>query len=231
MRNNILNDATSLCQFIGLSVSHIEAILKCRPLRELALSWARQPKVLHLATSHWKPIYPLRVNSLITLPNDYSELINYVALLTCPSSEGEVNILGDEVRSPTMCLVCGAVLCSQSYCCQTMWGNQRVGACVAHAAKCSAGVGVFLKIKDCRVMLLVNDSKGAFSSPPYVDEYGETDPGLMRGNPLTLCATAYTQLNQLWLSHGVPEQVYIHLYMYTHTEIYSFAWGIEVFIV
>ncbi|XP_022649941.1 E3 ubiquitin-protein ligase UBR2-like isoform X1 [Varroa jacobsoni] len=207
MRNNKLNDPVSLTQFIGISVGHIEAMLRCRPLRELALSWARQPKVLHLATSHWKPIYPLKVNSLIQLPNDYSELINYVALLTCPSSEGEINILGDEVRAPTMCLVCGAVLCSQSYCCQTMWGNQRVGACVAHAAKCASGVGVFLKIKDCRVMLLVGDSKGAFSSPPYVDEYGETDPGLLRGNPLTLCNSAYTQLNQLWLSHSVPEQV------------------------
>ena len=56
-------------------------------------------------------------------------------------------------------------------------------------------------------MLLVGDSKGSYLTPPYVDEYGETDPGLARGNPLSLCSSAYTQLNQLWLTHGVPEQV------------------------
>jgi len=56
-------------------------------------------------------------------------------------------------------------------------------------------------------MFLVGDSKGSIAAPPYVDEYGETDPGLIRGNPLKLCPSAYNELNQLWLNHGVPERV------------------------
>ena len=43
---------------------------------------------------------------------DYSELINAVSNFSCPRS------MAEEARVPSMCLVCGAVVCSQSYCCQ-----------------------------------------------------------------------------------------------------------------
>lgn len=55
----------------------------------------------------------LVINNLVALPDDYSELINTVSLFTCPNSDR------DDSRNPTMCLVCGEMLCSQSYCCQT----------------------------------------------------------------------------------------------------------------
>ena len=45
-----------------------------------------------------------------------------------------------------MCLVCGAMLCSQSYCCQTeLAGVGAVGAATAHANTHGAGTGVFLR--------------------------------------------------------------------------------------
>ena len=43
--------------------------------------------------------------------------------------------------------------------------------------------------------------------PPYIDEYGETDQGLIRGNPLQLCESSYKELHRLWLRHGIPEQI------------------------
>ncbi|CAH2240133.1 jg6387 [Pararge aegeria aegeria] len=49
---------------------------------------------------------------LVTLPDDFSELMNVVSEFTCPNSERE------DSKNPTMCLVCGQILCSQSYCCQ-----------------------------------------------------------------------------------------------------------------
>lgn len=52
-------------------------------------------------------IFPVHSSGLITLPSDYSELINVASLFTCPNSEG------DEARTPAMCLVCGKMLCSQ----------------------------------------------------------------------------------------------------------------------
>lgn len=54
----------------------------------------------------------LEFKGLISLPEDYSELINSVSSFTCPNSDQE------DSRNPTLCLVCGQMLCSQSYCCQ-----------------------------------------------------------------------------------------------------------------
>lgn len=52
-------------------------------------------------------LYPVQSSGLISLPSDYSELINAASLFTCPNSEG------DEARTPAMCLICGKLLCSQ----------------------------------------------------------------------------------------------------------------------
>ncbi len=60
-------------------------------------------------------------------------------LFRCPKSDG------DDSRAPTMCLVCGDMLCSQSYCCQTELDGSPVGAATAHAHTCGAGTGVFLR--------------------------------------------------------------------------------------
>lgn len=57
----------------------------------------------------------------------------------CPKSDG------DDSRAPTMCLVCGKMLCSQSYCCQTEFEGVTVGAATEHAYKCGAGAGIFLR--------------------------------------------------------------------------------------
>lgn len=57
----------------------------------------------------------------------------------CPKSGG------DKSRAPTLCLVCGTMLCSQSYCCQTELEGEDVGACTAHTYTCGSGVGIFLR--------------------------------------------------------------------------------------
>lgn len=145
--------------------------------------------------------YPLTVNQLVRLPRDYSELINNVSLFTCPNSDG------DDSRTPTMCLVCGEMLCSQSYCCQTELDGALVGACTYHAHYCGAGIGLFLRVRECKVLLLAGKTKGCFVSPPYLDDYGETDQDLRRGNPLHLCSERYKKLQRLWLSHGIPEEI------------------------
>lgn len=50
-----------------------------------------------------------------------------------------------------------------------------------------AGCGVFLKVKECKIAMMSGKNKGCYMSPPYLDQYGETDQGLKRGNPLKLC--------------------------------------------
>lgn len=145
--------------------------------------------------------YSIKSNHLLKIPVDYSELINKASMFTCPNSDG------DDSRAPALCLICGEMLCSQSYCCQTDLGGYKVGACAAHAQKCGAGVGVFLRVRECQILLMANKNKGCFYLPPYLDAYGETDQGLRRGNPLYLCPSRYQKLEKLWLTHSVAEEV------------------------
>lgn len=145
---------------------------------------------------------PLPIPRLVDLPVDYSELMNTVlSSFTCPNSDH------DDSRNPTMCLVCGEILCSQSYCCQALVSMSMVGACNYHAHKCGAGVGIFLRVRECEILFLACPQRGCFASPPYLDDYGETDQGLRRGNPLRLCPERYKKLQTLWLSHSVHEEI------------------------
>lgn len=140
------------------------------------------------------------VRQLIDLPEDYSDLINSVSLFTCP------NNVRDDSRNPTMCLVCGEILCSQSFCCQKELDKSSVGSCTYHVHTCGAGIGIFLRIRDSEILLL-GMNKGCFMPAPYLDEYGETDQGLRRGNPLRLCKERYQKLHIIWLSHGIHEEI------------------------
>ena len=43
------------------------------------------------------------------------------------------------------------------------------------------------RVRECKIIMLSGRTRGCFVSPPYLDQYGETDQGLKRGAPLTLC--------------------------------------------
>ncbi|KAK5854459.1 hypothetical protein PBY51_015525 [Eleginops maclovinus] len=145
--------------------------------------------------------FPRESNRLIELPEDYSTLINQASNFLCPRSGG------DKSRAPTLCLVCGCLLCSQSYCCQTEVGGEDVGACTAHTFTCGAGMGLFLRVRESQVLFVAGKTKGCFYPPPYLDDYGETDQGLKRGNPLHLCAERYRKIERLWRQHGIAEVI------------------------
>uniref|UniRef100_A0A665WVK0 E3 ubiquitin-protein ligase n=1 Tax=Echeneis naucrates TaxID=173247 RepID=A0A665WVK0_ECHNA len=145
--------------------------------------------------------FPRESNRLVELPEDYSALINQASSFTCPRSGG------DKSRAPTLCLVCGSMLCSQSYCCQTEVDGEDVGACTAHTFTCGAGLGLFLRVRESQVLFVAGKTKGCFYPPPYLDDYGETDQGLKRGNPLHLCSERYRKIEHLWRQHGIAEVI------------------------
>ncbi|XP_074111177.1 ubr1 ubiquitin ligase [Cotesia typhae] len=186
----------NICAYLGLPTT-CDGLLNSESVRTLAKKWMEHPR----ARLPVKVKEPLKVNSLVELPEDYSELINLVSLFTCPTSDRE------DSRNPTMCLVCGEMLCSQSYCCQSELNKTTVGACNYHSSVCGAGIGIFLRVRECEILFLRSPSRGAFTCPPYIDEYGETDQGLKRCNPLSLCKKKYKQLNQMWLGHGLHEAI------------------------
>ena len=133
----------SLAKYLALPYSP-KHLLDSPFTLQLTRNWSNHPNV-ELRPS--KMDFTTTVPRLIRLPEDYSELINNISNFSCPRSVGE------ESRTPCMCLVCGKVVCSQSFCCQTELDGQSVGACAAHTLTCGAGND------DKIILLLINDYK------------------------------------------------------------------------
>ncbi|CAG7818357.1 unnamed protein product [Allacma fusca] len=207
-----VNSYDDLVKYLGLPVT-FEKLFDSRICWQLPYRWASHPSVLKLLSPTVNRripeenrrvaivSYPRQPVSLAPLPHDYIELMNSVSMFTC--NLGDIH----DSRAPTKCLICGVILCSQSYCCQFELGDSVVGACTFHAYYCGGGKGIFLRIRDCKLFYIGGKGKGCYMLPPYVDEYGETDQGLKRGNPMTLDAEKYEQLRRSWMLHLIPEEI------------------------
>ncbi|XP_067091771.1 E3 ubiquitin-protein ligase UBR2 isoform X2 [Osmerus mordax] len=192
-----------LCGYLNLPTNLLQLYCSYQELLEpLLKGWCSHPDMRQTLQGGGSLVsFPRESNRLIDLPDDYSALINQASSFTCPKSGG------DKSRAPTLCLVCGTMLCSQSYCCQTELEGDDVGACTAHTFVCGAGLGLFLRVRESQVLFLAGKTKGCFYAPPYLDDYGETDQGLRRGNPLHLCRERYRKIQKLWRQHSVTEEI------------------------
>uniref|UniRef100_A0A8P4K694 E3 ubiquitin-protein ligase n=1 Tax=Dicentrarchus labrax TaxID=13489 RepID=A0A8P4K694_DICLA len=190
----------ALCSYLSLPSNVFQLFQEHRdPITPL---WCGSPAVTKALKGNIQTVrYPRKRNRLIDLPEDYSALLNQASHFQCPKSTD------DERKHPTLCLFCGAMLCSQSSCCLSQLDGEDVGACTAHAATCGAGVGMFLRIRECEIVLMASRTRGSTYPAPYLDDYGETDPHLGRGNPLHLCPERYRKLNQLWQQHCILEEI------------------------
>ncbi|XP_071961938.1 E3 ubiquitin-protein ligase UBR2-like isoform X2 [Antedon mediterranea] len=207
LRINIFDEFSVLCRYLAVP-TNLASLFDSQfipGVHELLQKWCLHPTTQERLNNQNTLFvrYPMQPNKFMSLPHDYSDLMNQVASFVCPKSSG----IQGETRAPAMCLVCGKLVCSQSYCCQTDVDNETVGACMAHALECSSGVGMYLRVRECQLLLVSSMSRGCFHTPPYLDDYGESDVGLRRGNPLRLCQDLYHKLYILWLQHGIPGEV------------------------
>ncbi|XP_075049273.1 E3 ubiquitin-protein ligase UBR1 [Mixophyes fleayi] len=171
-------------------------------MKPLIQRWGSDPAVMSVLTGKTTAIrYPRKRNTLTELPEDYSVLLNQASHFRCPKSQDA------ERKHPMLCLLCGAILCSENTCCQEVVNGEELGACTAHALQCGAGICIFLKIRECKVVLIEGKTRGCMYPAPYLDEYGETDPGLKRGNPLRLSHERYRKLHFLWQQHCIVEEI------------------------
>ncbi|XP_072285136.1 E3 ubiquitin-protein ligase UBR1 isoform X1 [Pyxicephalus adspersus] len=171
-------------------------------VKPLIQRWCSDPAVMSVTTGENTALrYPRKHNTLTELPEDYSSLLNQASHFRCPKSQDA------ERKHPVMCLLCGAVLCSQNTCCQEIVNGEELGSCTTHALHCGAGICIFLKIRECKVVLIEGKTRGCIYPAPYLDEYGETDPGLKRGNPLRLSRERYRKLHLLWQQHCIIEEI------------------------
>jgi hypothetical protein len=103
----------------------------------------------------------------------------------------------DEARSPCICLTCGDVVVrsSSSTAPNPMTTNsiistflnidQTVGPCNIHTQQCCGSIGLYVRVKECSLLLLniindgrINKTRGTLIPAPYLDDYGETDQNL-----------------------------------------------------
>lgn len=200
----------NMCKYLGLSTALETYFDNETPYATILETFASHPDIVYYDFAINKKrngedltVVPCNrsIPKLVQLPEDYSDLINSVSDFICPNNERE------EMKSPTMCLICGEILCGQSYCCQPeLEPTRNVGACTYHANFCGADISPFLRIRDCQIVYL-GRNKGCFIQPPYLDEYGETDQGLRRGHPLHLCQARYNKIHLTWLGHGIHEEI------------------------
>ena len=93
-------------------------------------------------------------HGLVPLPRDYTDLMNLSANFSCSNS------VTGESKTPALCLVCGAMVCSHSHCCEALLDGHRCGGCTAHARTCGADIGIFLRIRECIVVIHSKVTRG-----------------------------------------------------------------------
>ncbi|KAG9336563.1 hypothetical protein JZ751_002910 [Albula glossodonta] len=208
----------ALCSYLALPSNLFQLFQEHKEtVSPLLQRWCENPVVFRALKGEIPVItYPRKQNRLIDLPEDYSVLLNQACHFQCPKSSD------DDRKHPTLCLFCGAMLCSQSRCCQEQMDGEDVGACTAHAATCGAGVGMFLRIRECEIVLMASKTRGSTYPAPYLDDYGETDPQLGRGNPLHLSPERYRKLHQLWQQHCILGEIARSLEVVS--VVFAFEW-------
>jgi len=205
VNTNISQDATEF--------DRLREYLHLPTIGELILSLQNSP-VLSAVVTGW--LHDLRDDPLQRRESTSSHVtLNHPAIFNLIELPQQLGLLMEESSrrvccncnsvplDPALCLLCGAFVCHQSFCCM----KDDKGECNRHRVGCGDEVGIYFLIKWCRILLLYGDYKGTNMPPPYLDSHGETDFQSNRGRPQYLYQGRYQELRRLWISQGIP--VYI----------------------
>ncbi|GAA5894021.1 hypothetical protein JCM6882_007961 [Rhodosporidiobolus microsporus] len=164
-----------------------------------ALLDALEPAVDRFLNSSVPDLEHPSIYELVGLPHQLDTLVAASLERVCPRC--------DTVPSmPALCLLCGEIVCAQSFCCMVGEEEAANGECNEHMWTCGGSVGIYYLIKRNAILYLHTD-KGAFSTPPYLDSHGEVDIAGRRARsqfPQYLHRGRYDELRKLWLSGTVP---------------------------
>jgi len=154
----------------------------------------------HLGSVHL-PGVPL--SCLVKLPKSFVELYSIVNRVKGRDNRTD-DAEDDSGFETAICLLTGAVMRSGTV--RRMKQDRPPGTCTVHARKVGSGIGIFFLVQKCTILLMHN-SKSAYSPSLYVDEHGEEDVGLRRGRPLFFSEERYQAIETLWRTHGIPREV------------------------
>ncbi|EGF83804.1 hypothetical protein BATDEDRAFT_21290 [Batrachochytrium dendrobatidis JAM81] len=164
---------------------------------------ATRSAMISISSDAMAPPLPPQVSLELPLVFELAKLPQRLAKLFEESRRKVCRRCGTVPLDPALCVLCGMILCSQSYCCS----DEDHGECNQHIRECGGSVGIFLLIKQAMMILLLPNGKGTFMDLPYLDAHGEVDPQLRRGRPLFLNRKRYGEIRKLWLTHAIPSYV------------------------
>lgn len=155
----------------------------CEQFRSVALQWQYTARDLLRQPRWYQP-------RLLHLPHQYKHIFLFYHRRECERC-------GTVPKEPTVCLVCGTLVCLRGQCCKQQHANETV----VHSVQCGAGTSVFLAIDSCMV-IVIRGRRACLWGSVYLDSFGEEDRELKRGRPLFLCQERYDLLQNLWVAHA-----------------------------
>ncbi|ESO97194.1 hypothetical protein LOTGIDRAFT_51305, partial [Lottia gigantea] len=127
---------------------------------------------------------------LIPLPKEYYQIFQHYRSKTCVECKRTP-------KDPTLCLVCGKLICFREDCCK----QNSTGECTQHSVSCGGSTGIFLLVNSS-IIVVIRGARATIWGSVYLDDHGEEDKDLRRGKPLYLSKERYTILEQQWLNHN-----------------------------
>jgi len=103
-------------------------------------------------------------------------------------------------KDPSVCLMCGTMVCMRENCCKQFIGNQATCETVLHSQECGGGTGIFLSVNSSTI-IVVRGKRACVWGSVFLDIFGEEDKELKRGKPLFLHEKRYQLLEHQWVSH------------------------------
>ncbi|TVY57083.1 E3 ubiquitin-protein ligase ubr11 [Lachnellula cervina] len=199
-----LTEALRLPGFDELCASAIPSYRNPPTIPNLVTNWIMNAYPAGMGKTSGMSVGHPGIFELIGLPKNYDTLMEETMKRRCPTT-------GKDVTDPMLCLFCGEIFCGQSICCLKKGpgsGSQAsIGGAQQHMMKCQKNIGLYINIRKCCVFYLYHQS-GSWMVAPYIDKYGEVDPGLRHSRQLFLNQKRYDALlRTVWLSHGIPSVI------------------------
>ncbi|XP_054716089.1 E3 ubiquitin-protein ligase ubr3-like [Uloborus diversus] len=127
---------------------------------------------------------------LLRLPHNYDDIFKYYHKKPC-------SVCNEEPKDPSLCLVCGTMVCLRESCCR----QQSLFEAVMHSVACGAGTAMYIAVNSSTV-IVIRGKRACLWGSVYLDSYGEEDRDLKRGKPLFLSEARYNLLQQQWINHS-----------------------------
>jgi len=195
---------TRLAQFLGMADMDMSGRVGSAPClgwlvapAGLVNSWATGMEVfatksqlaarkLVLTNNIW------RQPQLLRLPRNYDAIFQFYHKREC-------TVCQRVPKDPTLCLLCGVMVCLREACCRPPAGDMTHEA-VRHSIDCGAGTAPFLAVNSATIVV-IRGKRACIWGSIYLDAFGEEDRELKRGKPLFLNPERYQLLETQWLSH------------------------------